>query len=366
MIIKATPKRAMGKAGRRPPTRGKKAGSAVKSVKSETADAPADLKGRSTVIGMAPIRLDDAMKAKIKNSPLGSSNSNVESPSSPKSGPLRSPLSRREPRDDRQSTSSSEVEEPKEPNRLVALKKREPTSSPSPTSVDDKPAADKPDQPTRLVALKKREPTSTSTEEKPPVATPSTEKPEKPAPTPATDPSPSVAEKVVARTSKPDLSASPRKVASPSTSADAKPTSAPLNKVNNNNNNNNNVAIIAGNDDHNPMDDIPLPGNLGDFKHFKSSLLDLFTSCKNKNVAGELHPNPILQKSNPSSFGVCFRSISGHTLSFGDSLTPFCLHNAINPLLYAIAHSNLGNAKVCSFTFFQIQSYPFKSYHIII
>ena len=349
----------MGKAGRRPPTRGKKAGAAVKSVKTETKDAPADLKGRTTVIGMAPIKLDEALKLKpTPKSPLsGRANNNAEEPLPSPVGPGGLKPTRAPAINHNNNNNSADKEEG--PSRLVALKKRgdespvekpatpvekeEPArvitlkkrSEPSPVAEEKPVTPVEKEEPVRAIALKKRNDPSPAAEEKPatpvekeePVRAVALKKRNDPSPVVEKEEKPVESKPIVVRSSKPDLK-SPQK--SPRESPRESPQVDPS------------------------ANSTPLPGNLGEFAQFQSAISEIFNQCKNKNISGELHSNPILQKSNPSSFAFAFESVAGHKFSLGDSSVPFCLHDAINPLIYAIGHSEIGKDKVCFFFFSDI------------
>ena len=88
---------------------------------------------------------------------------------------------------------------------------------------------------------------------------------------------------------------------------------------------------------------------INDFNLFAEELTDLFYDVKNIRGGENATHTPQLARLDPNKFGLSICSVDGQRLSIGDHDDKVAIQQVVNPLMYAIALTDLGEDLVHSF-----------------
>jgi len=336
----AAPKKAV-RSGRRPPTRGKRAGAAVKNVRTETNDPPADIArlertdvkisspGPSRAMGPVPIggpsrsavsAMRDGLRRTAAPGSLGPT-SKTAAPQEEKTVDFRANLRSTIAPAASLGIKKGSTPPPEEPSGGVSPRfeapKRPTPAAPSPRKPLTKQRSQTTTEPPPRSLFENRNKTPTKT----PPAAPVPSKPAPAKPTPAAAPAPEPVAPTPAPTStRPKPSPVPATPAATPSAAAPSPSSSAASPT--------------------------LPSALGNYESFCSTVGNLFESVKKARATGDASVRPYLNKANSSHFAFALCTVDGVVYQLGDTQQSFTLQEAAYPFLYATALSVLGRQSV--------------------
>lgn len=324
----AAPKKAV-RSGRRPPTRGKRAGAAIKNVRTETADPPADISRleKSDPKSPGPSRATPGLGPAIV--PLG--------------GPTRSDVS----------AMRSGLRRTVAPGGLTPTSKAGPGAEEKPAPVDFRANLRSTVAPAASLGIKKGAPPPAAVvaEDAPAPASPRFEPPKRPTPAAPSPRKPLTKQRSQTTTEPPRMADLPPRHKTPTKTPPAAPvpepaaptpkplkstipparapspvasTATPV------------VAPVAPS----------LPPALGEYSAFCASVESLWEQAKTARVTGEASARPHLNKASASSFAFALCTVDGVLYQVGDTRTAFTLQEAAYPFVYAVALAELGASAV--------------------